>query len=68
MTTEKMTVTSRQKYLPIPEPTFTNLLGIVDSGQVKQKMINKSREKGQKTLAHCKVLIIVIIKNIHVFT
>ena len=46
MTSEKMTVTSRQKYLPIPEPTFTNLLGIVDSGQVKQKMINKSREKG----------------------
>ena len=46
MTSEKMTVTIRQKYLPIPEPTFTNLLGIVDSGQVKQKMINKSREKG----------------------
>ena len=40
MITEKMAATSRQKYLPVPEPTITFLQGIVDFEQVKQKMIN----------------------------
>ena len=30
-----MTGTCRQKNLPVPEPTITYLLGIVDFGQVK---------------------------------
>ena len=35
MIIEKVPETSRQKYLPVPEPTITYLLGIVDFGQVK---------------------------------
>ena len=53
MTSEKMTVTSRQKYLPIPEPTFTNLLGIVDSGQVKQKIIKIPQVEGKRVENTC---------------
>ena len=30
MITEKMTAASRQKYLPVPEPTITYLPGIID--------------------------------------
>lgn len=56
MTTEKMTVTSRQKYLPIPEPTFTNLLGIVDSGQVKQKNHKHTASRGKKGRKHLLII------------
>ena len=40
MITEKITATSRQKHLPVPEPTITFLRGIADFEQVKQKMMN----------------------------
>ena len=47
MITEKITETSRQKYLPVPEPTITYLLGIVDFEQVKKKVINIPKVEGK---------------------